>query len=224
MERGLYLAVKGGHNGESHNHNDVGNFVIAVDGEPVIIDVGVETYTRFTFGPERYHIWTMRSSYHNLPVVDGVEQAPGAEFRARDARAVVEADRLELELDIAGAYPEAAGIAAWRRRVALERKEGGSVELHETFVLRHRPASLALHMMARQAVTEVAPGVLRCASPSRPLEVTFDAEELSTRCERLAITDARLEPVWGDAVFRVVLESRRPRREGTWRLRFRIGD
>ncbi len=40
---GLYLAAQGGHNGESHNHNDVGNFIVFHDGQPVLIDVGVET-------------------------------------------------------------------------------------------------------------------------------------------------------------------------------------
>jgi len=46
--QGLYLAAQGGHNGESHNHNDVGNFMTYADGKPAIIDVGVETYTAKT--------------------------------------------------------------------------------------------------------------------------------------------------------------------------------
>jgi hypothetical protein len=29
---GLYFAALGGHNAESHNHNDVGNFVVYLDG------------------------------------------------------------------------------------------------------------------------------------------------------------------------------------------------
>ena len=58
---GLLLSTKGGHNAESHNHNDGGNFVVAVDGHPVVIDVGVETYTRKTFSTHRYDIWTMQS-------------------------------------------------------------------------------------------------------------------------------------------------------------------
>jgi len=46
---GLYVAAKGGHNAESHNHNDVGNFIVYADGYPALIDVGVETYTAKTF-------------------------------------------------------------------------------------------------------------------------------------------------------------------------------
>jgi hypothetical protein len=33
---GLLLAAKGGHNGEGHNHNDVGNVVVYVDGRPAV--------------------------------------------------------------------------------------------------------------------------------------------------------------------------------------------
>ena len=32
--KGLFLAAQGGHNAESHNHNDVGNFIVYADGEP----------------------------------------------------------------------------------------------------------------------------------------------------------------------------------------------
>ena len=44
-ERGFYVAAKGGHNAESHNHNDVGSFIVYADGYPALIDVGVEAYT-----------------------------------------------------------------------------------------------------------------------------------------------------------------------------------
>ena len=81
---GLTLAVKGGHNGEHHNHNDVGSFVVASDGVPVIVDAGRPTYTAQTFGPDRYAIWTMQSGWHNVPVIGGREQLPGAAHAARD--------------------------------------------------------------------------------------------------------------------------------------------
>ena len=71
--RGKYVAaLKGGHNGESHNHNDVGNFVVYKDGEPVVIDAGALEYTKKTFSVERYTIWAMQSSFHNLPEIGGV--------------------------------------------------------------------------------------------------------------------------------------------------------
>jgi hypothetical protein len=83
-ERGFYVAAKGGHNNESHNHNDIGEFIVFRDGLPLLVDAGVETYSRKTFSPQRYEIWTMQSGYHSLPTIDNHEQKPGEEFAARD--------------------------------------------------------------------------------------------------------------------------------------------
>ena len=69
--KGFYFTAKGGSNHEQHNHNDVGSFMLYYDGKPVFIDVGVGTYTRKTFSPERYSIWTMQSNYHNVPLING---------------------------------------------------------------------------------------------------------------------------------------------------------
>src|SRR5699024_3736575 len=132
---GLALAVKGGHNDEAHNHLDVGSYLVAVDSAPVLIDLGQPTYTALTFTDRRYEIWTMTSSWHNLPEIRGHGQGIGAEHRAQavspqlrlpaDARgrtgaraATVTASALEL--DLAPAYPEAAGVRSYRRRAALE--------------------------------------------------------------------------------------------------------
>ena len=90
--RGLYVAAKGGHNNESHNHNDIGEFVVYLDGLPLLIDAGVETYSRKTFSPQRYEIWTMQSAYHSLPTIDGVQQSPGEQFAARDVHYAADDD------------------------------------------------------------------------------------------------------------------------------------
>ncbi len=116
---GLYLAAKGGHNAESHNHNDVGQFLLYLDGEPVLIDPGVEEYTSKTFGSNRYALWTMQSAYHNLPTVNGCLQEAGRNFKAIGVHYQASEDRAELSLQLEDAYPQAAGVARWQRRIAL---------------------------------------------------------------------------------------------------------
>lgn len=83
LRRGdFFLAVKGGHNRESHNHNDIGSLILYRGTAPILIDAGVGVYTKDTFSDKRYTIWTMQSSYHNLPDIDGMAQLPGRRFRA----------------------------------------------------------------------------------------------------------------------------------------------
>ena len=118
---GLYVAAWGGHNGQSHNHNDVGNVIVYGDGKPVLIDVGVETYSAKTFSAQRYEIWTMQSAYHNLPTINGVMQGAGREFQAKDVTFNETANRITFSADIAAAYPAEAGVRRWQRRVTLDR-------------------------------------------------------------------------------------------------------
>lgn len=119
---GLTLVVKGGHNGEHHNHNDVGSFVVASDGVPVIVDAGRPTYTKATFGPERYSIWTMQSSWHNTPSPAGVDQSAGRDFAATEVTATVTDAASALTLDLGRAY-EIPGLS-WRRTARLDRESG----------------------------------------------------------------------------------------------------
>ncbi|MEU7867803.1 heparinase II/III family protein [Dactylosporangium sp. NPDC049140] len=114
---GLTLAVKGGHNDEHHNHNDVGSVVVALRGVPVLVDPGRPTYTALTFSPRRYEIWTMQSGWHNVPRIAGAEQAAGPGFAARD----VAVEDAGLTLELGGAYP---GDHRWRRKARLDRATG----------------------------------------------------------------------------------------------------
>ena len=98
------IAFKGGHNDEPHNHNDVGSFLLTVDGEVFLADLGCGEYNKEYFDPEtRYTILCNRSFGHNLPVVNGMEQHEGAEFASEYFRSPVAG---KVELSFAGAYGE----------------------------------------------------------------------------------------------------------------------
>lgn len=113
-----FCALKGGSNAERHNHNDVGNYMVYCDSKPVIIDAGCGTYTKFTFSPERYTIWMMQSGYHNLPVINGVEQMNGAAFKADS----FEVNGNTARASFASAYPETAGVRNVKRTVEVTEK------------------------------------------------------------------------------------------------------
>ena len=71
----MVLACKGGHNGEFHNQNDVGSFIVNVGGESLISDIGSGRYTRQYFGPERYTYWVVSSKAHSVPLPNGIAQS-----------------------------------------------------------------------------------------------------------------------------------------------------
>jgi hypothetical protein len=220
--KGLYLAAKGGHNDESHNHNDVGSFVVYADGEPVLIDVGVETYTAKTFSGRRYEIWTMQSGFHNLPTVGGVMQKNGRAFRARDVRYEADAARAVLDLDIAAAYPAEAAIDAWRRRLVLER--GRRVVVEDAYALG-KAEPVEWSFMSRRRPEADAPGRIALVPSdaekgARPLTLVYDGRVLEPRIETIAIEDGRLRAAWGDRVYRIVLALKAPLRKG--KTSFRI--
>jgi hypothetical protein len=111
---GLTLVVKGGHNDEHHNHNDVGEVVVAGDGVPVLVDAGRPTYTADTFGPNRYGLWMMQSRWHNVPLIRGAAQAAGRERRASAVDVLPDG----LALDLHEAY-DVPGLRGWRRTARL---------------------------------------------------------------------------------------------------------
>ncbi len=75
-DKALGVAIKGGTNDESHNHNDVGSYTIAAGDELMMGDMGGPTaYNSETFSSVRYTKYLMFSSYgHPLPTFDGVQQ------------------------------------------------------------------------------------------------------------------------------------------------------
>ena len=110
-----FLCAKGGHNQESHNHNDVGSFSLYYDGAPVLCDVGIGTYTKQTVSPQRYEIPWVRSLTHNIPVINGAEQKPGKEYRA-DTFTATEGG---ITVSFAEAYCADAGVDSLVREYSL---------------------------------------------------------------------------------------------------------
>jgi len=214
---GLYVAAWGGHNAQSHNHNDVGNFIVYGDGKPVLIDLGVETYSAKTFSSQRYEIWTMQSAYHNLPTINGVLQAAGREFQAKNLSFNETANRVTFSADIASAYPAAAAVQRWQRRVTLDRK-APALELEDKYELKQWKEPVRLNLMTPLSVDTSKPGAVHLGGR---YVLTFDAHELHAAAEAIPITDEHLRSVWGDRVERLVLTTQGTALRGSYRVMLR---
>ena len=214
---GLYVAAWGGHNAQSHNHNDVGNFIVYGDGKPVLIDLGVETYSAKTFSSQRYEIWTMQSAYHNLPTINGVLQAAGREFQAKNLSFNETANRVTFSADIASAYPAAAAVQRWQRRVTLDRK-APALELEDKYELKQWKEPVRLNLITPLSVDTSKPGAVHLGGR---YVLTFDAHELYAAAEAIPITDEHLRSVWGDRVERLVLTTQGTALRGSYRVMLR---
>ena len=202
---GLFLAAKAGHNDESHNHNDVGSFVVACNGRPLLIDPGAGTYTRQTFGPDRYQIWTMQSSWHNTPAPAGHPQAAGRAHRANDVSASLSAAAAELALDLAAAYPAAVGVRSWRRTLRLDRTEP-VIAIHDSWELNH-PSERSVCYLISAEEPQVAGATI--ALPSGlviDIDATVDgASAGGISVERRDLDDPQLRAIWGGHLYRITL-------------------
>jgi len=209
-DKGFYLAAKGGHNAESHNHNDVGNFIVYYDGKPVLIDAGVGTYTRKTFSPERYQIWTMQSAYHTLPTINGVMQKDGREFSAKDVSFKAGAQRVDFSLDIAGAYPAESKVEKWRRTISLLR--GNRIELREQYALSECLEPVKLNLMTPLLVNVSDAGKIVLsgitADSTRSFVISYEANKFTASSEDIPLDDAKLQSLWGDRLTRIVLTAK----------------
>jgi len=104
-------ALKGGHNAEHHNHNDVGSFVVALGPATPLVDPGAEVYTARTFSSRRYESKVLNSFGHAVPRVAGRLQRTGRAAAAKVVRTDFTPKADTLVLDIASCY----GVKSLRR-------------------------------------------------------------------------------------------------------------
>jgi hypothetical protein len=200
--RGFFFAAKGGHNAESHNHNDVGNFILYYNGQPAIIDVGVGTYTGKTFSSQRYEIWTMQSQYHNAPTINGQQQLPGLEYRAKNVAFEKKGRLIRFQADLAGAYPEEAMVQNWYRTFSFER--GKALTITEDFRLKSVQGTTSINFMTCLVPEQEADGQVKLKGKEFTLLMKYDPKKTEIRIEEKHIEDARLKNYWGDSVYRLV--------------------
>ncbi len=210
---GFYFAAKGGHNAESHNHNDVGTFTLYADEEPLLIDLGVEQYTKETFGKNRYQLWTMRSDFHNLPTINGIQQKDGKEFAAREVKAESGKSHSAFILDIAGAYPEEAAVQSWKRSIRLDDKKGFTVT--EDFRLKEVKDTTFLSLMVYGTVELDQQGNLFLQSfNGKRYRVVYDKKVLTAVKEFYPVTDDWLKESWVHGANRIKLIFKFPELKG----------
>lgn len=196
------VAAKGGHNAESHNHNDIGNFIIYHNDKPVVIDLGRDTYTSLTFSNRRFEQMNNRSAYHNVPQPFGVEQKDGRRYRAAEVSHAADDKSSTLQLDLAGAYPAEAHMASWKRTISLDRIYD-KVEISDAYRLDSLGQGSAIALICYGEPLLKEPG--RILLQDGKVSLLFDAAQLSPQIEKVEMADGIMKTQWQDNVYRILL-------------------
>jgi len=124
--------LKGGHNAEHHNHNDLGSFTVLAGKEQVILDAGAVEYTSTTFGKDRYTIKKLSSYGHDVPLVAGQEQVPGAKAKAVILQKEFSDEKDLLTMDLTSAY-NVTELEQLHRTFTFSRQGAGWLEVRDDF-------------------------------------------------------------------------------------------
>lgn len=186
------FAAKGGSNGEPHNHNDLGQFLLAKDGVFYLADLGCGEYTREYFGEGRYGYDCNGSQGHSVPLIGGMTQSEGAAAAAKVLEVCSGEEEQRFRTELSGAYP-GSGLDAFERGWVWA--TGGAVpqlELKDKFVFKSAaaPESLTERFVSMMEPKLAGNGTVRIAGDEtgEGVEITYDPArvrpEISARSYR----------------------------------------
>jgi len=217
---GLTLAAKGGHNGEHHNHRDVGSVVVAMDGVPLLVDAGQPTYTAQTFSPDRYQIRAMQSAWHNVPAPFGLEQGTGSSSAATVLQEPTP-EEPALALGLGSAY----GLSHAEQwiRTSLLNRELGTVVIDDRWNLPPAPAEgtpdvditylvAGTVRLGHDATATVTPAGIPAVETTRGVHLRWKPATAVVLVDEWDLDDPLLSGVWGEKLtrlrFRMPAETR----------------
>jgi hypothetical protein len=218
--RRLGLAVKGGHNAELHNHNDVGSYVIMLDGEEMSGDPGGEVYTRRTFSKDRYVSKVLNSYGHPVPVVAGKLQREGRAAAAKVLKTEFTDGCDTLVLDLTAAY-DAPTLRSLVRTVTFDRKTG--VITMSDAVSFSEPSSFEVPVVTyREYEKDEASGHFEFKKSNRNLRRRMKLDVSASA--PLEFKDEKIENPSKPDVTRLSFSLREPVADATVTMRFSAGD
>ncbi|MEK0414071.1 MAG: hypothetical protein RL070_1559 [Bacteroidota bacterium] len=220
--KGLFLAVQGGHNAESHNHNDIGNFIVYANNTPVFVDAGVGSYTAQTFSSKRYELWNMQSVWHNCPTINGVMQKEGIQYKATNVLYAKNTSGVSVSMDIAMAYPTEAAVKKYERKFDFDQSKN-TIQLFENYEMLEWKSPLVQSFLVFIKPTIEKPGQLSFAlQDGASVTFKYDAKLFDIAIEDKQLDDERIIGIWGKQLYRIQLVAKGNKKAGKHNFSFAL--
>lgn len=197
------FAAKGGNNAESHNHNDLGSFLLDVNGDVLLVDLGAGEYTAQYFGPERYSIFSCGSQGHSVPVIEGGYQQAGAKYCAKVLSAQLAPNEDLFRLDLTGAYQND-NLHSLIRSFVFENADRQALILTDAYKFDRKPSSVTERFITLQKPEAIANDTVRLNGTNGRVDILFDPK------------------IAGCRFYYTELESRRPNRPIVYVIDFEL--
>ena len=124
----VVLAAKAGNNGVSHNHNDIGHFVVHAGGETLLCDPEKGLYDLYRRHGHDANLFA-NSIGHSVPKIADTPQSKGAAFGGKILSSEIQEGKKQITMELAGAYV-GTNLESLKRTLTLA---GGDLVLEDHF-------------------------------------------------------------------------------------------
>jgi len=206
--QGLVLAGKAAHNHQSHNQNDVGQFMVYYNGYPVVVDLGKGTYNKQVFSSNRFDVWWIRGSGHNAPIINGKEQQNGVAgilnggdgnhfFTSRNVTSQNTPKESVLSMELSQIYGENTEILEVNRHMKLDRK-AGEVTVNDFIRVKSEGIDAVVNMYSPIECSVVSPCKIRFLCGKDTLYLHYNSAIAKVDIIPVELKEKELKYSWGN--------------------------
>ena len=147
----------------------------------------------------------MQSSWHNTPAPAGHPQAAGRPHRATGVSAALTAAAAELALDLAAAYPAAAGVRSWHRTLRLDHA-APLISIHDSWELSQSSQRSVCYLITLEEPRVAGATIMLPSGLVIDIDATVDGASAGhISVERRDLDDPQLRATWGEHLYRITL-------------------
>lgn len=126
------VAIKAGHNGENHNHCDVGSYNILLESDFIAGDIGAPSYVAGAFHPDN----PARSSWgHPVPRINNTLQSVGIDFKGEVLGSAFSEGQDSATFNLKDAY-EIPALRTLERVMVNDKSGNGAITITDSFTAR----------------------------------------------------------------------------------------